>query len=241
MSYPLGKYLRLPRRLPLSLRFKRYTMGFDGVDDRAEAPTHFFNDPMTVMTWVDPVSPWVNDLRYFFGTGDYNALAGYNGVNIGVASDLNVYVRFIKDTTIYDLATPSPPIYPVFVTLVRDGSYLALYINDEVVDDRNDIPAVGTPQLHTWTEIGATTSRGRFFPGNIPFVMIYWKPLTLREIQYNIINYPTPVNGDLRMWLYDRMISNVWYDESGYGNDATIIEATKKDLMMWEVRGGARL
>ena len=235
MSLPLGVHRRLPRRLPRSLGFKKYTLSFDGVDDYVESSVlKIFDGDFTI--------------ELLFKSGDKREgfmLVG-NYPNGYVMPFVSFYTEPDGKISFYHRDVDGRGCRPITESVVLDNKWhhivgvrdrtnakSSVYVDgkldtqedDATTDCNNDYPI--TLMLH---------NNDRFLRGYIAFVRIYSRGLSQAEIRWNMLEYHNPVRDGLVLWLHDRIVGDTWYDESPYNNDGTIYGAVKKGLAMWEIR-----
>jgi len=240
VSLPLSVYRRMPKRLPLSLGFSRYSLSFNGVDNYVKVPTspslqNF--TAKTVLIWVY-VPPADGLFRYIFdngfGTPPYGDMFFRHATN-------DVIRVYLKNTAgkIASIPVGVTPNSWVLVGYSWDGETVTYIKNGASVGTSSLTGTLGCSGQDLF--IGSSQGTGGWFNSLIASVLIYNRDLSLREIRYNMINYHSPVRDGLVLWLHDRIVGNTWYDESGYGNNGIIYGAVKKNLSMWELRSGVGL
>jgi len=236
VSLPPSTYTRMPRRMPLSLGFKRYALNFDGVDDYVEVPHSDSIAPTTAFS-LEAM------LKIPQGAGKGK---GISIVTKGIDYDYMLYKDtsqrlcfYIKDSsgnkysTLYDVRIDDNLWHHAVGTF--DGRYLRLYV-DGVLRGETDTGGVSirvtTNPLYIGTGWGSN-----YFQGYIAFVRFYnGHVLSGEEVRYNMLNYHSPVRDGLVLWLADRIVGNTWADESGLGNNGAIYGAQIVKVKQYELR-----
>jgi len=235
-------YRQLPKRLPRSLGFKRYTMYFDGVDDYVEIPDSDdfhtkeftvevavlfldFNPPGGIVT-RNPVvvhKNWAGSPSWCIWAENTNNVPGrlhFDFIDSGGTRRNTVIPDQLKVGRWY------------VIHGVYDGCKSMIYVNGvkkaETDQGCNDFTNTAPLRLNRPT--------AEYMHGYIAWFRYYTRALGKDEIIHNIIEYHNPVRSGLVVWLHDRIADSTWYDESGHGNNGAIYGATKNPITTWELR-----
>jgi len=232
---PLATYRRMPRRLPLSLGFKRYALYFDGEGDYVMGPI------------LKPFPVTVEALVYFIPKSDNHTVA----ISIGGDRYTNgIHLEALKGSSFMGFRIETPEGSKVlwfpeganewhFYTLTVDASDMRIYFDGDFIASRTDFTTIDYANVEVFVGrqrfIGSEPYR-YWLRGSVALVRIYNRVLSEREIRHNTLNYHNPVRDGLILWFHDRITADTWYDESGYGNHGTIYGAVRKNLAAWELR-----
>ena len=235
MSYPPSAHVRMPKRLPYSLGFKRYALYFDG-DDYVEAPDDPSLNP-TRVTVEALVKPRAVDGQHFI-------LSKYSWANIRgyalLVFDGKVYWRVFGKgvrTQVISSATVSADKW-YFIQATFDGDVARLYING-ALDNYSSAHLEGEPTVPLRVGYASDAELGRayYFDGVIALARVYERGLADRERQYNMLNYHDPVREGLVLWYdLEEGRGDKAYDKSGQGNHGTIYGATWVRVRQYELR-----
>jgi len=207
--------VRLPKRLPRSLGFKRYALLFDGIDDYVligDILDGLSQLTIEAVVWVagGATLEWkhIEQKRYCHSFGVY-----WDGANQKVFLGLGDGSSWIP-ALIGNIALKEEKWY--HIVGIIEGSLGSIYVNGE--PDVLDHDFGGTMGSNTEPlVIGSNSPRSNWWwNGLIAFVRIYDRPLTPEEIRYNMLNYHSPIRDGLVLWLHDKIVGDTWHDESGY-------------------------
>jgi len=235
MSLPLSIYKRLPKRMQLSLGFKRYALYFNDVGNYVSIPysESFNTQPFTIEALVKPTDVTKDVTPFLDHEGPSSGFALRQSATDGA---VEVYIsdgawRVCRSDPILE----NGRWYHVVGLWDDNVPELRIYINGEF----NKSLATSAPRnTHTGDlavgrrEIGAD----RYFLGYIAYVRFYRRVLSDYEIRYNMLNYHNPVRDGLVLWLADRIVGNTWIDESGLSNHGTIYGAHVVKVKQYELR-----
>jgi len=249
VAVPRSVYETMPKRMPLSLGFSRYSLDFPGDNyvEVPDAPELSALDPFTVSAWI-----YLRDL-----TVDHTIIAKWGGTTrewtFQAESTYNrlrlaVYDEVADTSTLIDLNNVLVADKWMYVVAVYDGAntYARIHRDDLV----NEYQAI-TPQTIQDTaqdvQVGyrADDAWGPL-DGLVVNPMIYSAKLTAREVVHNMLNYHNPVRDGLVMWLpMEEGTGLTAHDESGEGNDGSLLPAADPPLWTrnekWELRAEAGL
>jgi len=236
MGLLLSVYRRMPKRLPPSLGFSKYSLDFDGVDDYVEKTNPTFlpmeaTEPRTYSLWIKISSvPGVYGRLVSFDSSAENGA----GLEFAIHNTNNQLSFF--DGAWHDAGTPG--VIEVgkwyHVALTFDGSTVKIYKNGEMI---YSLSSSGRDNINKITIGNRASFYDEGVEGIIDKVLIYSRALTEAEIRYNMLNYHNPVRDGLVLWLpMEEGGGTTVYDKSGYGNDGTINGATWTRVKMWELR-----
>lgn len=239
-AVPRGAYRQMPKLMPRSLGFERYTLRFNGVTSNVSCPVIAVPTAFTV-------------LAYFKRLGDsggasgdtHHCLAGYlnghifNQVTVNKAGTLVFNQVSVGGVRISDtLVIPDPTSFHQ-VGGMWDGAKVY-----SILDGALDVGTIAAGALGA----GATTFRvGMLSPaynlsnGLIPLILIYDRALSAGEIRWNRLNYHNPIQNGLVLWLpMEEGAGLVAADHSGLGNNGTLKPAltppTWEQVRQYELR-----
>lgn len=234
MSLPLEKYLRLPKRLPLSVGFKRYMLHFVPNDyvviPDSSTLTIANMSELTIIVMARSINN--NEVQIFVSKNyEYFLQPRYTSniwrIGIGNGSSWG---------NLYTGSTVTDGKWHHFA-LVWDGTNIKGYLDGVLNIPGGDDGITSTKDSGNSVVInGWNTSTIEGLEGDIAYIAIYNKALSEWEIRYNMLNYNNPTRDGLVLLLYDKIYGGTWYDESGNNNNGTIHDATKENLEMWELR-----
>jgi len=248
LSLPKSVYKKLPKRLPKSLGFSRYSLDFNG-SNYVEVP----DDPslegmgeLSICLWVRPESFDSYDIMI----GKTGSLGGYASspyqtlVNYGGAKKPRLY---LGDGASYWLLEATETLSTgvwAFVAYVYDGTYMKIYKNGRDVGTNN----IGAVTLAT----NAETVKVAYWDGSYPYegmidgVLIYDRGLSQEEVNDLMLDYHNPsVDGLVGWWRFEEGIGTTAEDKSSEGNDGTLKPVGNppiwEDIRKWELRSEAGL
>lgn len=249
MSIPLSIYPRLPKRLPHSLGFSRYSLLFNGVNQYVEA----IDDPTLDMGVADSftMSIWIKTM--FIAGTQIVAAKWYNGYRLDIRFPDGhfegiLYDGTLSSTVIGSIAVADGKFH--YVSFVRDKSvdrtrlYVDRVLDGDVVDGTGDLSSV-VP-----FDIGIGDSRKaqpEYFDGVMDGCLLYkGQALTLEQHNYNMLNYHTPIKTGLVLWLpLEEGTGLTAYDKSPEGNNGSLELAANPPVWTrvrkWELRAEAGL
>jgi len=238
MSLPLSVYERLPKRLPLSLGFSRYSSSFDGIDDRIEvpdSPSLRITDAITVVALVKPLSlPF--SLNRIARKWDTDWSTFWDGWRLSITSDGKIAWNW-SDGTFPNVGIVS--VSPISllkwsdIATVIDGTVGRIYINGKLDIEEDKGRTLNFSTLPLWVNDPWTERLN----GIIAHFLLYNRVLQGWEIRHNMLNYHSPVRDGLVLWLdLEEGVGLTAYDKSGYGNNGTIYGAIWVRNKMWELR-----
>ena len=228
------------------LRTFRYALYFDGVDDRVVVPHSDYLDiqsgnritiimRMTPLGWQSGYPVGVVLDKRTEKTANYN----------WEFNDTVMVVRIHANNQLYGLSIPHALRELNEYAMVLDGAVLKAYKNGVLVASRSDVPPSGTNSADL--VIGSTLG-AEFHAEMILYrVLIYNRPLSDWEIEWNYRNPESPITEGLVLWLrLDEGTGTTAHDSSGYNNHGTIIgarwvssEGTAPSLMNVNITGSA--
>jgi len=248
MSLPLAIYHVTPRRLPHSLGFNKYALGFHGAEYVyvGDSPSLQISDKIVVELMAKPrerngmwIGKYTNVISTYniYDAGDPYGwvfrLRGADGIHYSVYS----YMTVLLNKWYHIMGT-------------YDKTEQRLYINGKLVASRL-LSIDLDPTIGGHFSIGARYKSHDiiecFIIGDIAFVRVYnsklfnWlisKGWSVDDfVEYNMLNYHKPVSAGLVLWLnFEEGFGNTTYDKSGYNNNGTIYGATWEKLKIWELR-----
>jgi len=237
---PFLVYGRMARRVPASLGFSRYAVGFDGVDDYVEVP-HDTSLSLTEVSAEALIFALKKDAWHpILNKGKSATIVVWNyGLQV---SSLNNFEFGVGDGTTEQKASggllETGRWYHVVGTV--DASYIKIFVGGVEVDSQ---PLTISVTTNTRPLVVGTYDAvaGYWWEGSIALVRIYNRALTQEEISYNMLNYHSPIRDGLVLWLdLEEGTGLKAYDRSGYGNDGDLLPATNPPTWvrneMWELR-----
>jgi len=235
MSLPLSVYRRMPRQLPLSLGFSRYSLSFNG-DDYVEVPhTDMFNigltGELTVCVWAYPRT--AGDKWRAVITKNRESASESDWYGIWASCGTPSYWHFRSGTGILSTTEIELNKWAFLGMVARRGGTVECYVNGELKGTFND----GSTDADYALRIGHAGGTDEYFDGIIDEILIYGRVLSEHEVRYNMLNYHNPIRDGLVLWLpLEEGTGTTVYDKSGYGNDGAIYGATWTRVKMWELR-----
>ena len=220
------------------LRTCRYALSFDGVNDYVEVPhsnSLQLTSEMTLMAWIYPKS-WVKP-----GTADESVIiAKYYQYWMMFNNPGGLRFRIHDGTHLYEACTPTNLMSLnnwYFIAATFDRPTVYIYIN-------NVRYGPYTLNYSAWqrtnpVRVGAWTPTLNQIYGLIGEARIYSRALSQDEILWNYNNPDNPVWNGLVLWLpgLDEYIQPpTWKDRSPFGNNGTIYDATKTEIILKSVR-----
>jgi len=247
-NLPLSIHHRLPKRLPYSLGFSKYALGFHGAEYVyvGDSPSLQITGKIAVEMVGKPRvrgNMWVG--KYTTEISTYNIYDGgdpYGWIFRLYSADASHHSVF----SYCPIATGK--LYHVFG--IYDLAEMRIYVNGEL---KNAIPLTTNldPVVGGHFSVGARYKAegviDGYVDGDIVFVRVYddrlfdWltsKGWSIDDlVTYNLLNYHNPIREGLVLWLpFEEGLGTIAYDESGSANDGTIYGATWEKLKMWELR-----
>jgi hypothetical protein len=122
--------------------------------------------------------------------------------------------------------------------MVLNGSWLGGYLNDVLMNSRNDVPQSSGNTVNLY--IGMMYAAAYHVKSYIAQVLIYSKTLSGSEILWNYLYPDNPVRNGLVLWLQadPQYVKDIdgdgrleWVDLSGFGNHGKIYGATLVELI----------
>jgi len=235
-TLPRSIYQRMPKELPRSLGFERYTLSFDGVDDCVRVlhdPSISLPDDFTVGIWIKTTfvpSTW---------TAVINKPYAGTPVNYRIYLDASGYARGeIHDGTVSVNANS--------LTNVSDGVWHNIVLLRSTAEDKVKIYVDGELKAQVTDPTTASIESpydlyisrgGLWYSGLTALALIYNRALSDEEIRWNRLNYHNPVRDGLVLWLpMEEGVGTTVRDLSGYENHGTIYGAVWERVMQWEIR-----
>jgi len=239
MSLPLRRYTAKPLVIPRKRQPKLYHLFFNVDDNRI-----LVTDP----GWQTHA---VGTIEIFFNVADittaralWNYFESWNDyVYIYISTAGAVTIRFVVGgtSTVYTIA-PNGSVSPgryYALAVVQDGTNLYGYLNGRLTWTNVGVTSwFNTPALTATSdlEIGLIQTYGDF-AGYIALVRYYSRPLSLAEIQRNIVELLNPDRTNLEMYLeMEEGQGGTVYDRSGNSKDGAVTGAVWDRLRKWEVR-----
>lgn len=155
-TLPKEIYKEMPKQMPKSWGFERYTLDLDGSDDYAEVPDDSslrISDNITVVAWV-------NLDAYLNANNEEMAIVGKGPSGGGERFFFDIYSEnyrwFVRDSggNGYNVQSPASLNEWVYLGGVYDGSNLKLYVNENLEDSSN-IGSITLQDETTWLGVGA--------------------------------------------------------------------------------------
>jgi len=236
MSVPWGVYDKLPKRLPYSLGFSKYSLSFDGSDDNVRVPlsSSLDTDYVTVEIVAKVLSD-TPDWASFIGKGDVGGapyswrILLYSGLKLGFgAVNSDGVERLTNNAASLQLDTW------YHIVLTFDGTTIIGYLNGSQVWS---YPLSGVLYKGGDIYLASRLGSDHFLNCVTAFTRIYNRALSDHEIRYNMLNYHSPIRNGLVLWLpFEEGTGLTAYDKSGQGNHGTIYGATWTRVKRWELR-----
>jgi len=227
MSLPLSVYKRMPKRMPYSLGFDRYALYFDGVDDYVEIP-HSPSLNLYPNFTLEYIARWHS------WTGIDKPLDKTKSSSEGWSHRYNADTRKFGFWDPVNTWTESDPVDLELlrwyhITVTYNGTVLSFYINGKLLTAVTvNIPSTIDSDESLRIGGGGLPVYPQPMNGEIAFVRIYNRPLSEKEIRYNMLNYHNPVRDGLVLWLdFEEGHGDKVYDKSGHGNHGTIYGGAK--------------
>jgi len=237
MSMPTGIYNRLPRRMPLSLGFKRYALYFNG---SSHVQTLYAGSPseLTVMAFVKPQA-WPDSPQGYLmivGKRGPGYTPDYGGLYVERSLGNFLFLMKGADGESYNLffGKPVEGRWFCLAGVLKAGKMYA-YENG-VLKGTLDFPADVVASDVKWSVGGNEDGSLNLLKGTVALAMVYERALSGDEVRYNMLNYHNPVRNGLVLWLADRIVGGTWHDESGQGNHGTIYGAQVVKVKQYELR-----
>jgi len=225
----------VPKRLPRSLGFKKYALQFDGTDDYVVVPDNPNLDitgSITIEVLMKPDAPAPDKALWLVKKSESDS--GFEFAFSREPGKNNQFFLNWNPGTGKALWSSDNAVkvgeWNHLVGVYEHNVENRLYVNGEL-DTTRSVSGDIVPN-----DLDLTIAYPNYFPGQIALVRIYNRALSQAEIRWNMLNYHSPVRDGLVLFLYDRIVSDTWHDESGLGNDGTIHGAVRKELAMWEIR-----
>ena len=231
MSTPLAVYKRLPRRMPLSLGFKRFCLYFNGIDQCiriSDAPSLQVTDNFSV-EWMmrgTDTARIVDFCNFRFSMSGGGVL---QFATLGLK-----YPRWAPSG-----ATPNDGRWHHGVVTFSRPNYVAYYDGEvgwtATFDDVLKSSAGYNKILMARYDEASDT----FCEGYLAYFRFYKdKVLTQEEVYHNMLNYHNPVTEGLVLWLeMEEGLGAIAYDRSGYGNNGTLVNNPAwTRVKKWELR-----
>jgi len=248
LSSPKSVYKKLPKRLPKSKGFSRYSLDFDGAEDYvdvADDPSLEGMNKLTVSAWINP------DTKK--SDGDFLVIADKDNVwrlwTKNVTGTLKIRWVVSTDTAgEADLGGDVPINTWTHVAGVYDssdtGNEMKIYQNG-VLQSTDTVAGTTVTTAASALTIGQYSST-YWFDGEITGLIIYTRALSVHELRYNMLNYHNPSkNGLVGWWRFQEGTGLTTHDESGTGNDGTLKPSNDppiwRDVKKWELRSEAGL
>jgi len=240
VSLPPAIYHRLPKRLPLSLGFSRYSLRFPGVEQYVEL------DTLPITGAVDvTLSAWA---RFTVGAepGLYRKIICLGNQAWGE----NIQLFKNEDGSIVAGVWGQAPVNAKKLDL-NDGRWhyiVGLFEGGTKASLVVDGVLIGTDDVTYNVTLGPTTAKhiggridGDFWDGYIDIPMVYDRLLGMDEVRRNMLNYHSPIRYGLIVWLpFEEGVGLTAYDKSGVGNNGSLLPTTNPPKWirnkMWELR-----
>lgn len=188
MNLPLSIYKHLPKKKPLSLGFKKYSMYFDGVDDYVEVP---YSDSLRLTEWTIEVMcyPMPTQTRWsrLVSIGIYE-----NAINLGIsrAGSNRPFGHFADAKDLHYFVTSPFTFEPnkwQLWTFTFKRPEMKLYYNGELV--ATVTADADVMSYSSVTRIGHRIIPDELFNGIISEVRFYSRALSDEEIKahYNYL------------------------------------------------------
>ncbi len=256
MAIPQQIYPRLPKRLPLSENKYRYALDFNGV-----GPYISLNNPFAAAPFQQQGSfecfftvsstPPVHEVGpTMFGIlrGGVSATSFCYRTRLIPAQDrLHVFwwelgwsntrgfglPMNLRGTGWHHVAFTWNATFVNSLSIYLDG----VYINDPVF---GQTPAGVSGDSGATAIIGASPNLLLDWFGNLAYMRMYNRPLTVVEVRHNMLNYHNPVGPGLILWFpFVEGVGTTTEDQSPIGNNGTLQpgggEPDWIELMQWEL------
>ena len=224
-----------------------YSLSFNGEDNYVfiEEGENIFNinNSFSINSWID-----INELgvhmEIFDGEASQSSYGPNNsGIAFGVTEDnklfIDVGLGVNNDSTILYSNSILPLNEYVYVSGVRDGEVIQLYINGELDAERTDLPDYnisydgGEYETDSY-KIGAYSRNydglevmNSFFNGQIKSLELYNEALDANQIEYYMSNIPIGNEvGLVGYWKFNSGIGDMLYDYSGNQKHGAIYGAS---------------